>query len=381
MPPRSVVVKIHLDPSFLRKLILKIHLYLGLTAGVFLVILGITGSIMAFENEIDHWLRPELWYVTPRRKPLPENDLVSVAQNRFRPARVFAVQFPRAANLAQVIRMTDATIVYLNPYDGTVLGDTLGLSSTDQFLIYVHQVHLWLIPDPTWAPAFAQSGKIVVGSAALFAVLLVPTGLILWLRDKRLTLRSKAINFEIPWFVYFQDAHHAIGIYASVFIWIASVTGVAIGFNFGEKLIYAVTKSAPPEPLKSFPSMRVPGAAAIMADQVLDVARKAMPGAQVDMMLMPTRPTASFTVLMRVPAETSQNVHSSVTIDQYSGKVLNVRDYRADSFGYRLIRLNRSIHNGDIFGLASHIVVSISSLLLVAMVITGFVMWRKKLAV
>jgi uncharacterized iron-regulated membrane protein len=380
MPPRSVVVKIHLNPSYLRKIILKIHLCLGLTAGVFLAILGLTGSIMAFENEIDHWLRPELWYVTPGRKPLPENDLVSVAQNRFRPARVFAVQFPRAANLAQLIRMTDATIVYLNPYDGTVLGDTLGLSSTDQFLIYVHQVHLWLIPDPTWVPALAQVGKIAVSVAALFTALLVPTGLILWLRDKRLSIRSKAINFKISWFVYFQDAHHAIGIYASVFIWIASVTGIVIGFNFGENLIYPITRSSPPEPLKNFPSVVVPGAAPIMADRALEVARHAMPNARVDVMFMPTRRAGSFTVLMRVPGETSQSVHSSVTIDQYSGQVLNVRDYRAASFGYRLIRLNRSIHNGDIFGLASHIVVSLSSLLLVAMVITGLVMWGKKLA-
>jgi uncharacterized iron-regulated membrane protein len=84
--------------------------------------------------------------------------------------------------------------------------------------------------------------------------------------------------------------------------------------------------------------------------------------------------------MMRVPEETSETVHSSVTIDQYSAKVLNVRNYLTDSAGYRLIRFNRSIHTGDIFGFPTHILVSLSSLMLVVMVITGLVIWWKKLA-
>jgi uncharacterized iron-regulated membrane protein len=97
-------------------------------------------------------------------------------------------------------------------------------------------------------------------------------------------------------------------------------------------------------------------------------------------MVRPLRAPGAYTVLMRVPEETSEAVHSSVTIDQYSGKVLVVHNYETESKGYRWIRFNRSIHTGDIFGLASHIVVSLSSLALVAMVITGFVIWWKKLA-
>jgi uncharacterized iron-regulated membrane protein len=43
--------------------------------------------------------------------------------------------------------------------------------------------------------------------------------------------------------------------------------------------------------------------------------------------------------------------------------------------------LNRAIHTGDIFGLPSRIILSVSSLMLVVMVITGMVIWWKKLAV
>ena len=73
--------------------------------------------------------------------------------------------------------------------------------------------------------------------------------------------------------------------------------------------------------------------------------------------------------------------HSSVTVDPYTGKVLQVHDFLTDSLGYRWIRFNRSIHTGDIGGLPGHVLVSLSSLLLVAMVVTGLVIWWKKLAV
>ena len=82
---------------------------------------------------------------------------------------------------------------------------------------------------------------------------------------------------------------------------------------------------------------------------------------------------------MRVP-ENAVEAQSSVIIDQYSGKVLQVGNLKTDSLGYWAIRLNRSIHTGDVWGLPGRLLTSLSSLLLVVMVVTGFVIWWKKLA-
>jgi uncharacterized iron-regulated membrane protein len=359
-----------------RTVILKIHLYLGLAAAIFLTILGLTGSIMAFEGDINHWLHPDLWYVTPGARPLPENDLISIVQHQFPSARVAIVQFFRASNLVQVMQLTDGTTVYINPYDGAVLGNAIGLTNSDLALGYIHQLHLRLVPDPRLVPRLAAAGKTVVSFAGLLLCLLVPTGVILWWRRK-----STSVNWKESWFRIFFDSHQAIGIYAALFLLIASITGIMIGFGFGEKAYYGITRSSPPVRPQPWPSVPVPGAAPIMADQAIEIARRAMPNATVAMLVRPLRAAGSYTVMMRVPEETSEAVHSSVTIDQYSGNVLNVRNFLTESAGYRLIRFNRSIHTGDVLGLPTHIIVSLSSLLLVAMVITGLVIWWKKLAV
>ena len=165
------------------------------------------------------------------------------------------------------------------------------------------------------------------------------------------------------------------------FLWIAALTGMLIGFDSGEKAIYALTHSSRPRFTRPPQSKPVPGAAPVGVDRAIAVAQQAIPNAAVDLLLLPMSPKASYQVILRVPEETSGSAHSSVTIDQFSGQALDVHNFLTDSQGYRWIRFNRSIHTGDIGGLAGHIVTSLSSLLLVGMVITGLVIWLKKLAV
>src|ERR1700678_3848980 len=105
-----------------RKVVLQIHPYLGLFGAVFLVILGVTGSVMAFEGDIDHWLNPNLWYVTARANPLPEGELIGKVERQFAPARVGAVEIPQQRNLVQVMQLSTGPAVYVNPYDGSILG-------------------------------------------------------------------------------------------------------------------------------------------------------------------------------------------------------------------------------------------------------------------
>ena len=359
-----------------RDVLLKSHLYLGFVAAVFLVILGVTGTIMAFEADIDRWVHPALWYVTVGARTLPESDLICAVEQRFAPARVAMVQVFRQANVVRMMQLTNQTSVFVNPYNASIQGTRNGPSRTNRVLGVIHQIHLRLAPDPrSWGIA-AVIGKVVISIAGLILCLLVPTGLILWWRTKRASIKWKS-----SWFRICFDAHHAVGLYAALFLFVAAFTGVLIGFDFPEEAIYAMTHSSPPSRERPPQSTPIAGGQAIAVDQAIEIARREIPEASLAGMQLPLNPKGTFNILLRVPEETSEAVHSSVLVDQFSGKVLQVRNFKTDSLGYRVIRFNRSIHTGDVLGTPTHIVVSLSSLLLVVMVITGLVIWWKKLAV
>src|ERR1700704_5781595 len=50
----------------MRKRLFILHRYAGLAAGAFILILGVTGSIMAFEDQLDHLFHPHLFRVSPQ---------------------------------------------------------------------------------------------------------------------------------------------------------------------------------------------------------------------------------------------------------------------------------------------------------------------------
>src|SRR5438270_778863 len=124
-----VAVAARPKPSFwtVHNVSLKLHLWLGLASAAFLIILGATGTVIAFESYVDRWVHPSLWYVNVSGPPLPEAQLIQGVEQRFAPATVKSLTIARRTNLAQVMQIAapgkavDAgaaggMLVFVDPY-------------------------------------------------------------------------------------------------------------------------------------------------------------------------------------------------------------------------------------------------------------------------
>ena len=274
-----------------RRILLKIHLYLGLTAGAFLIVLGLTGAIIAFEGEIPHWLHPGLFSVQPGPAPLPEQDLVRLVEQRFAPARVVAAQVLRTPDLARVFQLPAGVSVYVNQYTGGILGSVQGGFRSARILGYIHQIHLRLVPPVVGMPRVSDAGKVLVNCAGLLLCLLVPTGLILFWRTRR-----GFVKWSATWFRICFDLHHVVGVYASLFLMVAAVTGILIGFESGEQIIFALAGSGRPSPMPAPQSTPVEGGVPLTIDKAIEIARARMPGATVTGYSVPRKPTDAIIV-------------------------------------------------------------------------------------
>lgn len=111
---------------------------------------------MAFENDIDHWLHPTLYYVQVRPHRLPDAELIHVVERRFAPARVAFMHMFRQPDLAVVAQLSDGSTVFLDPYEARILARTTGPSTTQKLIDYIHQLHTHLVPNPSSARAAAR---------------------------------------------------------------------------------------------------------------------------------------------------------------------------------------------------------------------------------
>jgi len=120
-----------------------------------------------------------------------------------------------------------------------------------------------------------------------------------------------------------------------------------------------------------------PDGKSITPDEAMAIAAKEIPGATPSFLIVP-RGKQPYRISSRFPEDRTPGGRTRLVIDPYSGKVLFKMDSRTGPGGYRLVNLNRAIHTGDIFGLASKTVMSLASLIMALQLVTGVVMWWKR---
>jgi uncharacterized iron-regulated membrane protein len=342
-----------------RSLLFKVHLVGGLIGAAFLLILGVTGSVMAFESEIDIWLRPSLFRVAPSGQMQSLSALsASVAGVKQPDERIGIVVLPRKPNNScSFTPFAPGRLprqVFINEYSGRVLGSL----SVVRFVVVAHGLH--------------EASGAVMGCAAIILLSSVVSGLYLWWPLKRIK-----VGFGGPSRRLCFDLHNSIGFFSSLFLLVFGATGAYMAFeSVTVPATYKLTgsKQLPGDP----PSTPVPGATPISADSALRIAREFLPPAVPLWIVMPEEKTSSYLVKMRFPEDHSSNGASIVWIDQFSGKVLAAWNSRTGPVARRIERANRDLHSGDIWGYPSRVLACLMSMLLVVQAITGPYLWWKR---
>jgi uncharacterized iron-regulated membrane protein len=347
----------------MRRILFNLHLYVALAAAAFVIIFGVTGSIMAFEQEIDRLLHSKLAYVPPQPPAHSLAEIGAAVAKAYPGAPILGYQFAPSPELSWLVSVRGKGI-YVNQYTGEILGER---PAGMDFLTYVHQLHLRLaLMDKGY------HGKEIMSWAALAMLFLLLSGVYLWWPLKHVKIQFGASLRRVS-----SDVHHAVGIVSFVFLVILTVTGLMIGFDEQTvPMFYRITGSEPARP--PIPPVTQPqGATQIGPDQAVEFARAAIPGATPFQINVPG-PKGIYFVHSRFPEDLTPAGRSQVHLDPYTGQVLFTQNSRTAPGGTRMVITNRAIHTGDIFGVPTKVLMSLASLMAVVQVISGLTMWWKR---
>src|SRR5579864_5539695 len=349
----------------MRSFIFLLHLTVALVAGAFVVILGVTGSILAFEPELGHVLNRRLSYVARQDSPRSLAELGAAASAAVPGQRVTGYLLSTSPTVSYQVAFR-GRLAFVNQYTGEVLGvRDLG----PDLLSRIHQLHLRLLLQNQ-----ADSGKTIVKWVGVATLFLLLSGAYLWWPLKRFSVRKRGGARRV-WF----DLHNTVGIASLLFLLLATLTGIVIGFDDTlDPLIYRATGTRPVAVYGRPAFTSTPSSApAISPDRAVEIARAALPGADPISVNVPA-PSGVYAISARYPEDLTPGGRSRIYIEQYSGAVLLAEGSRTAPAGTRLITLNRALHTGDVFGLPSKVVMSIASLALVLQLISGAVMWLRR---
>lgn len=352
----------------LRNLIFSLHRYLGLFVGLILIVVGLTGSLLVFQHEIDQWaIEQQFGRVIPQQ----ERVSLGVGINNVKKAYADRPEFKITGvntvpkNKSYIVQLAASgekgMQVFVNRYTGKILGSR---QAESDIIGIIFKLHYQLLAG--------EKGQIVVGIAALFLLVLSITGILLWSGWRKLIS-----GFTIKWNAHPKrtsyDIHKVAGIVTAVFLGLIAFTGFCWNFyDFAEPAIYAVTLSPkPPEPV----SVPIAGKSTLGIGEILKKAETALPGAATTYISFPGDPKGTFTVYKKQPQEFNEFGNSAVYLDGYSGKVLYVKNGLKPSLGDRILNSFTPLHYGTFGGLPTRILYIFVGLAPLILSVTGFVMW------
>jgi uncharacterized iron-regulated membrane protein len=420
------------------------HFYAAIFVMPLLVVLAITGTIYCFQPQIEPLLYPERLVVEPASTPrLTEDALLARATAAMphgsRALRASIETDPRrSAEFVFALPGGDKQSVYLNPYDGAVLGT---LSVEHRFMQVDRMIHRKLL--------LGKPGELLMELAACWTLVMIGTGVALWWPRAPSTLRRSLLpRIGQRGRPFWKSLHAALGIWLAAGAVAFVLTGLPWSGSWGRQFKAIATQVSLGSPRRAQPRLQsTPPTQSTNMAQPMAMAQSmamghtmpmgnhaapdahaqgqsgskgddSMPGMVMDDLPLPQAPWAVGDT--RVPQSHVEALPASLPIervmaiaqsrgvtgdydvvlpaaptgvytvsrfpadprgertlhiDRYSGAVLEDIGYQEYGPVSKAVAYGTSLHMGRYFGLANQIVCATISLGLVAMVVTGCAMW------
>jgi uncharacterized iron-regulated membrane protein len=348
------------------------HRWLGLVAGILLCIAGLTGSLVVFQDQMHHW-----WYIQQFGAVIPTETRAAIPPiiERLKatyPSKNFTLEslgFPEGDQDPYVAWFSDAIHhhlgVLVNPYTGQIMGDYVWEKMWHGILLRLHATLL-----------AGDAGILILGIVALLSVILSVTGIILWPGWRKLSA-----GFKIKWNGHTKrrnfDIHKVSGIITAVFLALTGFTGFAwnIPQAHVEEAIYAFTfTSKLPEPI----SRPIANQRPVPLEDLLKRADTIFPNAKTTSIGFPHEPEGVFTVSKRQVGESDSWGSTTIAFDQFSGKVVQVKDGMKPSRAGAILDQFIPLHYGTFAGIYSRILYVFVGLAPTVLMGTGVVMWMHR---
>lgn len=354
------------------------HLYLGLSAGFIFSIAGLTGSVLVFYVELDEMLNPELRLeVSETRKPQQTYESLLQSLKKSHPERTGAwrMEMPRDTQSMLVARYYKPKesahlhfapyMVWLNPYSAEVVSSRLW---GDTLMTWIYDLHYTLLLDMT--------GKTIMGIFGGFLIILLLSGIYLWFPTTAQWKNALTFKRNSSFVRFVFDVHKINGVYGLALLLVLVLTGILLELpDTFDPLIHRLS------PLYQIPAMTSHNQqqSPITVDKAVEIAVHLFPATQLRWIETPANDAGIFKIMLYQAGEPSQRFPKTiVSIEQYTGEVLAVRNPTQSSAGDLFVRILHPLHSVEIAGITGRWLVFFSGFMPMILFVTGLIRWRQK---
>lgn len=351
-----------------KNIVRNIHLWLGLSSGLVVFIVALTGALYIFEEEGRAMFQHRYYHIPesnvshPR---LPVDQMQATVVARYPGEKITSIRFQETKDAAFIFFM-EKRFVSVDPTTAQIIGVR---NKNADFFTVVLKIHMELY--------LGEVGKEIIRWNVLIFFLMCVSGLILWFpKQLRFLKQATRINFKTKNYKRLNwDLHSVLGFYALIILFVISLTGMFWVFDTVKEVAAVIaggtteynTKRKPikPETIGHF-----------TLQDAYDVATRDFPGAKETFITPFNDKDANIRIIMRYPYSIIRK-QNTLYYNANSGKLVFSELYK-NYTGYAAVaRSNFDFHTGRIraLGIGSKIVYFIVALIAASLPITGFLVW------
>jgi len=282
-----------------RRLLFQFHMWIGLILGLLLALLGLSGSVLVYDDAIADFLAP-VPQALANGEALPLGKIADVARG-VAGRGAMQISLPREKGEAISVRVAQSRVgegtdrgtaegprasamqVFIDPVSGQVLGSRK--AQLPPLLTFAHQLHGNFL--------MGREGRAFVGWLGVAMLILGATGLVLWWPKRGQWKYAFFVRRTAQGLRFHRELHAATGIWIFVVFMAVSFSGVVLAFpnlqNAGAR---------PSFNLREGPEIAPATGTRIGPDAALALAKKALPDATPTSITIPSRPERTMVVSM-----------------------------------------------------------------------------------
>ncbi|MRV70110.1 iron-regulated protein [Duganella sp. FT92W] len=371
-------------PPALRHLLTSLHRWAGLTLGLLFVLMGLSGTLLVFEHDLDAALNPALFREAAACTGTPQAALAAAAvQARWPGARPGFVALPERAGGVYRVTFKAPGVT-----DNEAMVDQCGavLGSRNRQAGRFDALHL--MPTlQTWHLNMFQGkeGRMAQGYIGLAVALLMLAGLALaWPKSgKGIQKWRRALHVNLNQHRYrtHYDLHRAAGLLFLPLLLVLALTGFYNGLpELGRSLAANVAPVATDRRALALPALEK-GEAAIGWNDVQAIAVPYMTNG-VELVAIARQPERGlYQARLRRADDWQRTGTYRLFIDMRTGKVLQIFNPRAGEYADTFLATLFPLHSGQLGGPVVKWLIAFAGLLPALFFFTGITTWllrRKK---
>jgi uncharacterized iron-regulated membrane protein len=342
-----------------KALLLRIHRWTGLIAGLLIILQGLTGSLVAFRHDLNRLVHPHALVVAPPTKVAPLAAIAAAAKAAYPDRALKRIDLPVTPDEAYLARMETPqggiAYVAVDPSTAKVLRAAPLAGWPVEF---AYQIHMALLSGET--------GERIVGFTGFFLLLMAITGPWVWWPGVGRMRQQLAVNLS-------TDLHRFAGLFAAPVILLTAGTGVLMAWQ--PWLEPAVRLVAPLEPAGAPKAPPRPCAQPATLDQSVEAAASRRPGQVIKSVRFPGKAGKVVAVYFRALNTGNGRATDHVWVDACSARVLKEKGARTEAAGSQFFSSLLWIHTGQWLGIVGRVLALLVALTIAGLGITGLIQW------